>query len=150
MPTAPAPATEHPCTDGNARVPQTDQRLALLCALALTAAQTRTWLLNYSVFPVVSATFPAARELQTLVAPLVGLAVIFLVMRCPTAIRPKAALGLACASDLAGAAILLAAPGSALGASAGCMLHAFSGVWYFYLAGIVLARIEGAHAGEGR
>ena len=148
MPASPARNTastiDTPCDASieNAQSSASDWLPALLCALALVCAQSRTWLLNYSIFPITSLVFPWAREFQTLVAPLVGLIVIAVVIRKPALIRPGAMVGGAAACSVAAALVLLTACENALGVSLGCVLHSCAGVWGFYFIGIALAGLE--------
>ncbi len=112
---------------------------SVVCGLALVMSQLRTWVLNYAIFPVTSAVCPLAREFQTLVHPLLGLVIILLVLRRPSALRPRPALVASVAGTLAGLLILGLWSADPILVAVGHVLRSAGGVLVFYFVGIALA-----------
>ena len=111
-----------------------------LPSLALALETYRVWLLNNGIFPVTSETFPLAREFQTLVGIVVGLAVLLSALRHPDFIRVRVVPPIAFACAAVGAGLLLCVPGSPAAVTMGLMLLSLAGTANHYLMGIAFAQ----------
>ena len=121
-------------------------RQAMAAAVALALGSYQTWLLNNALFPVTSEVFPLAREFQTAVGILVGLAVLLAGMRRPSLLRPRPMLVASLVSLLVGTALLLALPQSAVGVTAGLCLIALGDASLYYLNGVTFALVGDARS----
>ena len=113
-----------------------------LPSLALALETYQVWLLNNGIFPVTSETFPLAREFQTLVGIVVGLAVLFCALRRPDFIKARAVPPIVFACAVAGSGLLLYVPGSPVAVTAGLMLLSLAGAANHYLVGIAFAHAD--------
>lgn len=113
-----------------------------LPSLALALETYQVWLLNNGIFPVTSETFPLAREFQTLVGIVVGLAVLLSALRRPDFIKTRVVPPIAFACAAVGAGLLLCVPGSPAAVTLGLMLLSLAGTANHYLMGIALAHAD--------
>ena len=113
-----------------------------LPSLALALETYQVWLLNNGIFPVTSETFPLAREFQTLVGIVVGLAVLFCALRRPDFIKARAVPPIVFACAVAGSGLLLCVSGSPAAVTAGLMLLSLAGAANHYLIGIAFAHAD--------
>ena len=117
-------------------------RLVGLPSLALALETYQVWLLNNGIFPVTSETFPLAREFQTLVGIVVGLAVLLSALRRPGLIKVRVVPPLALLCAASGAGLLLCLLESPAAVTAGLMLLSLAGVADHYLIGIAFAHVD--------
>lgn len=117
-------------------------RLVGLPSLALALETYQVWLLNNGIFPVTSGTFPLAREFQTLVGIVVGLAVLLSALRHPDFIKVRVVPPIAFACAAVGAGLLLCVPGSPTAVTMGLMLLSLAGTANHYLIGIAFAHAD--------
>ena len=113
-----------------------------LPSLALALETYQVWLLNNGIVPVTSETFPLAREFQTLVGIVVGLAVLFCALRRPDFIKARAVPPIVFACAVAGSSLLLYVSGSPVAVTAGLMLLSLAGAANHYLVGIAFAHAD--------
>lgn len=118
-----------------------DIRLAVACGVAIMLSSYQTWLLNNGLFPTTSEVFPLAREAQTLSGILINAAVLLIAMRRPSVLRPVPVVIGMCALCLAGAAMLVMAPGSAALLTTGLVLRSIGGSLTYYLIGLAYASL---------
>ena len=113
-----------------------------LPSLALALETYQVWLLNNGIFPVTSGTFPLAREFQTMVGIVVGLAVLLSALRHPDFIKVRVVPPSAFACAAVGAGLLLCVPGSPTAVTMGLMLLSLAGTANHYLMGIAFAHAD--------
>ncbi len=121
-------------------------RGAIAPGVALALASYRTWVLNNGLFPVTSKVFPLAREFQTAVGILVGLAVLLAALRRPRLLNPAPMLASMAASLAVGSVLLLACPASPVGVTAGLCLLALGRAPLLYITGVAYAQVHDVRA----
>lgn len=116
-------------------------RAAIAPGITLALGSYQTWLLNNGIFPVTSEAFPLAREFQTAVGVLVGLAVLLAGLRRPSLLKLRPMLAATALALVAGSAFLLAFPASPLAVTAGLCLLALGNAPLFYATGAAYAQV---------
>ena len=114
---------------------------ALACGVGLFLMTIQTQVLNSSIFPVTSLAAPLARELQTVVGIVVGLAALFAALRRPSLVRPDRLLPAMLACGIAGSLALYGAAGSPWGATVCLCARAVGTSAELYLVGAVFAQV---------
>lgn len=123
-----------------------DARLALACGVAIALRTYQLWLLNNGIFPTAGEVFAPSHEAHGATSVLLELFVLVGALRAPRFLRPRPLLAATLGCCALGAALLVLAPLSPGGITAGLVLRGAGSLLATYSLGIALSQVGEARA----